>query len=365
MAAAQGMLVHSRAPLNAEPTPDRLMAQWITPPADFYIRTHGDIPQADAATWRLRVEGRVGQAATFDLAELERRFAPVELQALLQCAGNRRADLQPVKATGGDPWRGAAIGNARWGGVRLGEVLRAVGVDEAAPLHVAFTGRDVATEPEDDGGGLEPYAVSIPLAKALAPETLLAWRMDSRPLRAEHGHPLRVVVPGYAGVRSCKWLERIEVRDSPGDGRFQARDYKLCPPEVTQETVDWSQGRAIDEMPVNSALMSPEPFAQLDAGAVEVRGWAAASGRAIARVDVSADGGRSWSQAELEADPASPWAWTRWRATLDLAPGEHQLCCRAWDAAGQTQPERADTVWNFKGFLSTAVHRVPVRVREG
>ncbi len=359
------MLVHSRTPLNAEPSPARLAAAWITPPGDFYIRTHGDIPRVDAAGWRLGIEGRVREPLTLGVADLERRFAPVEVEAYLQCAGNRRADLQPVKATTGDPWRGAAIGNARWGGVRLGEVLRAAGVDETAPLHVAFTGRDIAIEPEDDGGGLEPYSVSIPLAKALAPETLLAWRMDGAPLRPEHGHPLRAVVPGYAGVRSCKWLERIEVSESPCEGRFQARDYKLFPAEVTPQTVDWSQGHVIDEMPVNSAVMTPEPFAELGPGEVELRGWATASGRAIVRVDVSGDGGRSWSQAELQGDHAAPWAWTLWRARLDLAPGEHQLCCRAWDAAGQTQPERADAVWNFKGFLATSVHRVPVRVREG
>ncbi|MBE7218976.1 MAG: molybdopterin oxidoreductase, partial [Caulobacteraceae bacterium] len=103
----------------------------------------------------------------------------------------------------------------------------------------------------------------------------------------------------------------------------------------------------------------------LEAGETQVCGWAAASGRAVVRVDVSGDGGRTWTQAQLETDPAAPWAWTRWRAGIVLSAGEHQICCRAWDAAGQTQPEHADAVWNFKGFLSTAVHRLPVRVREG
>ncbi|MBE7218279.1 MAG: molybdopterin-dependent oxidoreductase, partial [Caulobacteraceae bacterium] len=322
--AGEGLVVHSQAPLNAEPSPERLAASWRTPPGAFYVRTHGDIPEADAIAWRLEVGGLVERRLSLSLADLERDFAFVELQAFMQCAGNRRADLQPVRPTGGDPWGAAAIGNALWGGVRLADVLRAAGVNEAAALHVAFTGRDVATKPEPDGGGLEPYAVSIPLSKAIAPETLLAWRMDGAPLRPEHGFPLRVVAPGYAGARSCKWLEQIEVRDTPSNGRFQARDYKMFPADVTEETADWSRGVTIDEMPVNSAVLVPSAFAELEAGETQVCGWAAASGRAVVRVDVSGDGGRTWTQAQLETDPAAPWAWTRWQAHIVLRTGEHQ-----------------------------------------
>ena len=226
------------------------------------------------------------------------------------------------------------------------------------PLHVAFTALDEVTE---DGETFR-YAVSIPLAKALAPEVLLADGMNGAPLRPEHGFPLRAVVPGYAGVRSAKWLAAIEIRDTPADGPVQHKDYKLYPPDVAQETAAPEAGMTIDDMPLNAAICEPAGHAKLAAGRVAVRGYAVAAGRAVARVDVSADGGRTWVQAELQSDPAAPWSWTFWQTTLELAKGEHELAVRAWDTAGQTQPATPDEVWNFKGYLCNAWHRAPVSV---
>ncbi len=194
----------------------------------------------------------------------------------------------------------------------------------------------------------------------MAPEVLLAFAMNGEPLAPEHGYPLRVVVPGYAGVRSPKWLSVITVQDRPSDNHMQQRDYKLVPADVMEDTVDWEKGVTIYDLPLNSAICEPAPRTELKAGRTTVRGYAIASARGIVRVDVSADGGRSWSQAMLEHDAHAPWSWTFWTATLDLAVGEHELVVRAWDSAGQTQPAQPDDTWNFKGYLSAAWHRVHV-----
>ncbi len=349
------LIVHSEAPFNAEPPPDRLARSFLTDVSGFYVRSHGDIPELDARTHRLVVDGRVDTTLSVSVAELTARFPAHEVEAVLQCAGNRRADLQPVRPTTGDPWGVGAIGNARWSGVRLADVLRAAGVEVGADRHVAFSCLDRC----EAGGERFRYGASIPLAKAMAPEVLLATGMNGAPLTPEHGYPLRVVVPGYAGVRSPKWLRAITVQDEPSRNHIQQRDYKLLPPDETADPPDWGRGVTIDEMPVNAAICVPARSAELPAGPTVASGWAMASSRRIARVDVSGDGGRHWRQAALRHG-CSPWSWTLWRITLDLTRGEHELAVRAWDSAGQTQPATPDEVWNAKGYLSTAWHRIRV-----
>ena len=143
---------------------------------------------------------------------------------------------------------------------------------------------------------------------------------------------------------------------------MQAADYKLYPPHVSKETADPAGGVTINAMPLNSAICEPAPHARLAPGPALVRGYATATGRAVVRVDVSPDGGRSWTQAVLEDHPDTPWSWTFWHATLELPKGEHELAVRAWDEAGQTQPASPDDTWNFKGYLSAAWHRVVVTI---
>jgi sulfite oxidase len=181
-------------------------------------------------------------------------------------------------------------------------------------------------------------------------------------LAPEHGFPLRVVVPGFAGVRSPKWLSTITVQDEPSVNHMQQQDYKLLPSDITVETVDWEHGMTINDMPLNSAICQPAPGAELKAGSATLRGYAIATAREVTRVDISIDGGCSWKQAELARDVGSPWSWTFWSATLELPKGPCELTVRAWDSAGQTQPASADDVWNFKGYLCAAWHRVHVLV---
>lgn len=351
------LIVRSETPYNAEPPLDRLRAAMTTAQQDFYVRSHGNVPRLDEATHRLRVGGRVKTPLDLTMAQLRQRFPQRTVTAVMQCAGNRRADLQVVRPTLGDPWAPGAIANGVWTGVALVDVLRAAEAETAAALHVAF---DACDEVEMPGEGRFTYGASIPMAKAMCPEVLLAYGVNGEPLTPEHGYPLRVVVPGYAGVRSPKWVTAMTVQDKPSDNHMQQHDYKLLPPDVTQHTVDWAKGLTIYAMPLNAAICEPAAHARLKAGHVTLRGYAVATGRDIMRVDVSIDGGCNWRQAELEHDADAPWSWTFWTTTLALPKGDHELVVRAWDSAGQTQPAMPDDTWNFKGYLSAAWHRVPV-----
>ncbi|TXM77115.1 molybdopterin-dependent oxidoreductase [Methylobacterium sp. WL69] len=348
------LIVHGDQPYNAEPPLGRLRASYRTPAEDFYVRSHGDLPDLDPETWRLTVDGGAGVTLELSLHDLRTRFPEVTVTATMQCAGNRRADMRAVAPVSGDPWDAGAIGTAEWTGVRLSDILSEAGVADGANLHAAFESHDMV-----DG---HPYGASIPLGKAMAPETLLAYAMNGEALLREHGFPVRAVVPGFAGVRSPKWLRRLTVQDHPSHNPIQADDYQLYPPDVTAETADPTKGHTIDTMPLNAAICEPERGATLTAGRNRVRGYAVSGDRAIVRVDVSGSGGRSWLQANLEHEPDAPFAWTFWSAELDLPPGEHELAVRAWDAAGQTQPALPDDTWNHKGYLCACWHRVRVRV---
>jgi sulfite oxidase len=219
---------------------------------------------------------------------------------------------------------------------------------------VGFEGADVspeATPPQRFGG-------SIPLDKACRPEVLLAWGMNGGPLPPVHGAPLRAVVPGYIGARSVKWLERIEVRAAPWPGYYQHVAYRLLPEDGTPGP---GAGMPLGLVALNADVLSPADGATVAAGAVEVRGYAFAGGeRHVARVDVSLDGGATWSQAEL-LDDLGRWAWRHWRTTVDLAPGEHEIVVRAWDSSAATQPEDEAALWNPKGYVNNARPRVRVR----
>ena len=354
------LLIHSHEPFNAEPTLARLRASFLTAPADFYVRCHGTIPQVDANAFRLTIDGAVSEPLELSLADLFARFETVEIMATLQCAGNRRADLDAVAKVTGDPWSAGAIGTAVWGGVRLLDVLLEAGIEEDTALHVAFEGADIV-ETED---GKAPYGASIPIEKALGEEVILATSLGGEPLEPSHGAPLRLVVPGYAGVRSVKWLRRITVQSTPSDNFHQQKDYKLFPPSRRVGAVGGSSGITIDEMPLNSAICEPAAGALVPAGRIRIAGWAIAGERHVARVDVSIDGGESFIQAIVEERDGAPFTWTFWHAYAEMAPGEYELVVRAVDSSGQSQPERPESVWNCRGYLSTAWHRVRITAQQ-
>jgi sulfite oxidase len=349
------LVVHEEEPFNAETGVRSLDADPVTATDAFYVRNHGPVPESDADAWRLRVEGHVERELSLSLETLREAFREREVTATLQCAGNRRAGLMAIRDIPGEaPWGPGATGTATWSGAALADVLALAGPLPAA-AHVGFEGADVSsqTSPAQRFGG------SIGLDKACRPEVLLAWAMNGEPLPPVHGAPLRAVVPGYIGARSVKWLERIELRSEPWQGYFQHVVYRLV---SEHESAGPGVGMALGLVALNSAVLSPADGETVAAGPVSVRGYAFAGGeRHVARVDVSTDGGATWSQAEL-LDDLGRWAWRKWETTLQLAPGEHEILVRAWDSSAATQPEHARTLWNPKGYVNNACPRVRVRV---
>ncbi len=347
------MLVHEWEPFNAESPRHALAGRLTTGVESFYSRNHGPIPHIDPDAWRLRVDGLVDRPLTLSLGELRERFAAREIMATLQCAGNRRQGLIEVRdIPGEDPWGPGATSTALWTGVPLADVLAAAGL-RAGAEHVAFSAPDVSLLADPP----QPYGGSIPLTKAISGEVLLAWGMNGRPLPQAHGAPLRVVVPGWIGARSVKWLREITVQAEPSANYFQATAYRLVPPEAQAGP---GVGVSLGPVALNCDILRPDGTAPVPPGPTEVTGYAyAGDDRSVVRVDVSLDGGRTWEQAELDA-PVSPWSWQHWRLTVDLPPGETVLTARAWDSTAATQPESPASVWNPKGYVNNSWARLHV-----
>lgn len=351
------LIVREENPYNAGTPPELLRQAFVTPAELFFARNHAPMPQVDPARHRLTVTGMVKEPLQLSLDALRDDFSRVTITATLQCAGNRRQELMAIEPIAGEvPWGPEAIGNAIWTGVPLREVLLAAGIGSDT-RHVAFLGLDQV----EKKGRRFGFGGSIPLEKAMAPEVLLAYEMNGQPLPPRQGFPLRVVVPGYIGARSVKWLAEIILQAKPSDNYFQAHAYKLFPPQTQAETADWEHGLMLGELPVNAVICGPSEGETVPAGRVTVQGYAVSGGRRIERVDVSTDGGETWVTADL-ADDSGPWAWRFWEARLELAPGPCQFIARAWDSAANTQPEDPKKIWNFKGYMNNAWHRVKVRV---
>jgi sulfite oxidase len=347
------LVVHQEDPFNAETGP-RALTDPVTSTDAFYVRAHGPVPELDPDVWRLRVGGRVTRELSLSLQTLREAFRERTVIATLQCAGNRRAGLIAIRDIPGEaPWGPGATGTATWTGVALADVLGL-----AEPLgdawHVGFEGADLCTEVEP----AERFGGSIPLDKALRSEVLLAWAMNGEPLAPVHGAPLRVVVPGYIGARSIKWLQRIELRSEPWSGHFQQVAYRLVPADGSPGP---GVGMPLGLVALNSDVLSPPDGGTVAAGPVKVCGYAFAGGdRYVARVDVSIDGGATWMEAQL-LDDLGRWAWRQWRITLQLVPGEHELVVRAWDSSAATQPEDEAALWNPKGYVNNARPRIRLR----
>ncbi len=349
------LIVRHEDPYNAGPPLELLCKSHITPNELFFVRNHGDVPQIDPVAYRFTVEG-TPQPLSLSLPELRRQFTQVTVAATLQCAGNRRQELMAYKPIPGElGWGAEAISHATWNGARLRDVLLAAGVEQMDQArHVAFDGFD-RTERLNR---TISFGGSIPLEKALHPEVLLAYEMNETPLTPLHGAPLRVVAPGYIGARSVKWLRRIVVQAAPSDNYFQAHAYRLFPPSVTPDNVAWDDGLMLGEMSVNAVICVPQSNTVAPAGTIDVRGYAMAGGnRHVARVELSTDDGRSWRVADLDGDDR-PWSWRLWSAQVTLQAGDHFLVVRAIDSAANLQPEEIRSVWNFKGYMNNAWHRI-------
>lgn len=352
------LLVRQEEPFNAEPPLKLLRQAFVTSRKLFFVRNHGPVPEVDDANYCLKVKGGVKNPLELSLEEIQRKFPKQTVTATLQCAGNRRDELMVLGRIAGEvPWSAGAISNAVWGGVALPEILKAAKVEEGA-RHVALTGLDQVERHGEKFG----FGGSISIEKAMSPGVLLAYEMNGSPLPAAHGFPLRLVVPGYIGARSVKWLSSITVQTEPSANYFQAHAYKLFAPEVGPETADWTRGKTLEETSINSVICQPAEGDNLVSGRVQVRGYAIGAGsEPIKRVEVSVDGGRTWVEAELGYE-SRPWAWRFWETTFTLTHGSYHLIARASDSAGNKQPQEASRVWNFKGYMNNALHEVNVQV---
>jgi DMSO/TMAO reductase YedYZ molybdopterin-dependent catalytic subunit len=323
----------------------------VTPVGLHYLLVHYDIPLVDPESWRLEIHGSVEHPLALTLDDVRAREA-VEVVATMECAGNGRARMEPRAIS--QPWLHEAIGTGRWRGVPLGLLLAEAGPRPNA-VDVVFTGLDHGVE----GGVEQSYQRAVPLDEAMAGESVLAYELNGQPLPPQHGFPLRLLVPGWYGMTNVKWLTRIDVLDQRFDGYQHATAYRFRSSED-------DSGTPVTRM-VPRALMVPPGrpdfltrTRHVAAGSVHLEGRAWSGSGSISGVDVSTDGGVTWTPAELEPADGPAWRWRRWTATWHAEPGEHVLSCRTRDDSGRTQPDQAE--WNLGGYANNSVQRVPVVV---
>jgi DMSO/TMAO reductase YedYZ molybdopterin-dependent catalytic subunit len=324
----------------------------ITPIGLHYLLVHYDIPDVDAADWRLEIGGLVERPLSLSLEDLRSRPA-AEVTMTMECAGNGRAHVEPHVVS--QPWLYEAVGTATWRGTAVRELLEEAGV-RAGAIEALFVGLDRGVE----GGEEQAYARSLPLEQLLASDAILAYEVNGVPLPPQHGYPLRLVVPGWYGMTSVKWLSRITLRDEPFDGYQMRHSYRVRQEEdEAGEPITTIAPRSLMVPPGIPEFTSRERM--LARGPCELVGRAWSGGAEVVAVDVSTDAGESWSPAELAKAALGRWAWRSWRFSWDAEPGDHELCCRARDAAGEEQPLRPP--WNVGGYKNNAVQRLRVTVR--
>lgn len=351
------LVVRQADPLNSEPPLPALVQQWITPNERFFIRSHAPTPKLDAKTHHVRVDGLVQRELKFTAEQLRQQFPWVEKAVTVTCAGNRRYEHSRTKPVGGVPWQEGAIGTAVWGGIPLAALLRHVGLQVGAK-HVWFEGVDRIEHNADVIG----FGGSVSLEKALSrdgglPGAIVALEMNGQPLPLDHGYPVRMVIPGYIGARSVKWLGRIHVSDRPSPNHYMQTAYKVVTEDRPQA---WAAAAPIETWPLNSILCNIAPGQKVRPGKVLLEGYALAPGyaaRQIQAVEVSADGGQSWTRAKL-SQRMQPFCWRLWRVELPIAAGTGELIVRARDNFGAVQP--ASVPWNLKGYLYNAWQRLPI-----
>lgn len=323
----------------------------ITPIGLHYLLTHYDIPAIDPGDWRLRVEGTVRDPMELDLDQVRAR-PRVTLPVTMECAGNGRAKLSPRPIS--QPWLAEAIGTAEWTGTPLRGLLEEAGVQDGA-VEVVFTGADHGLE----GGVEQDYERSLTLDESMRPEVLLAYEVNGEPLPHQHGFPLRLVVPGWYGMTSVKWLRTISVVPAPFQGYQQTNGYRFrAQPEDPGEPVTRMAPRSLMVPPGFPEFLSRDRILPLGPCPLQGRAWSGWGG--IESVDVSLDGCRTWQAAQL-GTPPGPTAWTPWTFQWrPAAPGIYVLACRTRDTVGNEQP--LEPTWNVGGYANNAVQRVQVTV---
>ena len=335
-------------PYNAE-TPLSALADEVTSSDLVYVRDHFDIPQLDEARWSLDVNGAVEKPFSISYAEIQ-TLETKTLALTLECAGNARLQMDPLPK--GTLWGYGAVSIVEFTGTPLVNVLKMVDISDRA-VEVLFRGADRG---DVKPGRNESYARSLNLDMALNLDTLLAWEMNGKPLSPEHGYPMRLVVPGWYGMASVKWLAEVTFLTEPFNGFFQKEHYVYLDEEGTQD------GDPVQHIRTRSLIVSPGDGTVLSKGAAEVIEGIAWSGYgSITQVDVSVDGGDQWLEVEL-GPPSTSHGVQRWRFKwLPQIPGEYTLLSRATDAVGNVQPE--SQISNRLGYGNNGPQAVVVSVQ--
>ena len=356
---AHGMIVYSEEYITRE-MPVSFFDSWITPTEHFFVRNNEHMPQIEPSEWKLSITGEVGRPMTLNMEDLL-KLEPRSVTNTLECAGNGRAFFQP--RIGGVPWSRGGVGNAVFRGPSLRALLRLAEAKETA-RHVAFRG--TALESSDP-----KFMRSIPMEKALDPDTIVATEMNGSPLSPEHGYPARALVPGWIGSASIKWLTEIRVLQKQLDGFYMDSAYRLPVHFAEAAAADARipaearRGTVITSLPIKSIIAAPADGSTVRSTAVTVRVFGAAWGGAstVARVEISTDDGKSWQSAALGSQHTR-YAWRLWN--FDWNPpteGNYVILSRATDDRGRSQPLK--TQWNPGGYLWNALDRVRVSVGNG
>lgn len=344
---ASDVIVQRSSPLNAEVSLDELSGRLLTPTASFYVRNHFEAPKLEPAAWRLEIGGMVDNPLRLDLAQIQ-RMPSQTMVVTLECAGNGRSLLTPP--VDGEPWGLGAVSTAEWTGTPLVDVLHRAGVSSQA-RDLVFRGADAGHV--NGRSGLTAFERSLTVEQAASSGALLAYAMNGAPLPVDHGYPLRLVVPGWYGVASVKWLTAIEAVDTSFDGFFQVDRYYY----------EWPRNDGLAREPVTlqrvrTLITEPRPGATVHLGEVAVRGLAWSGSAPIARVEMSTDGDR-WNDVQLLGEGTAQH-WRLWESTTTIRrPGLITLRARATDRTGRTQPNKPE--WNRLGYGANPVHEVRVQ----
>jgi sulfite oxidase len=354
------LVVIGEKPLVAE-TPEHLLDDDTTPYDKFFIRNNGQIPEAakEPEKWKITIDGEVNKKLELTLGELKSKFKPVTRRMVLECGGNGRSFFTPQAR--GNQWTNGGAGCAEWTGARLVDVLKAAGVKPSA----IFSGHYGADPHLSGDTARVALSRGVPIKKLMDENNLIVWAMNGQPLPNIHGGPVRLIVPGWPGSVSAKWLTRIWVRDKVHDGQgMGGTSYRVTiRPMVPGDKPDPNNFKDLESMPVRSIITNPADGTKLAAGTREVklRGASWAGDFEVKQVDVSTDYGATWQRAQL-AKPKNKYDWQRWTATVKLpSDGYYEIWTRGTDSRGVSQPHVAG-FWNPQGYGANPMHRVRVLV---
>jgi DMSO/TMAO reductase YedYZ molybdopterin-dependent catalytic subunit len=351
-----GLTIHNDRPVNAEPAA-HLLDDRITPQTRHFIRNNGTPPTSmDVDTWTLTIDGLVDNPMTLSIADLKKKFEVVTKQLVIECGGNGRAFFSPPAK--GNQWGYGAVACSEWTGVRLVDVLKEAGIKDNV-VYTAHVGADTHLS-----GKAGKLAISrgVPIKKAMDPNILIAFEQNGKPIHPMNGAPLRLVVPGWPGSCSQKWLTRIYLRDIVHDGpKMTGTAYRIPNrPVAPGEKVDKKDFVIIEAMPVKSLITFPATGQTFNDKKLSIRGHAWAGDQKVKEVHVSHDFGATWQKAKLEK-PANDGAWQHWSADLSFPlSGYYEVWARATDSEGITQPFAI--TWNPKGYLNNSFHRISLVV---